>query len=149
HFLLEARRTQHMRVAELHQAGAFGVLGYAALEGNRAHFVGLALGWAHPGSFSGIRRRLVAFTGGPRKGKRPARSPCCVQFRPDCMLRFATPYRPCSEAKRNRPSRHWISARATYFARSSIPICATASRSDHATSRACCRSACRPPPSAT
>ena len=49
HLFLEARRAQHMGVAELHQAGAFGVLGDAALEGDRAHFVGLAFRRAHSG----------------------------------------------------------------------------------------------------
>jgi hypothetical protein len=63
-----------MRVAELHQARAFGVLGDAALEGDGAHFVELAFGGAHSGFFPVIFRilgRLVTTWGAWRKGKWP------------------------------------------------------------------------------
>jgi hypothetical protein len=36
-----------MRIAELDEARALGVLGDTAFEGNRAHFVVLAFGWTH------------------------------------------------------------------------------------------------------
>jgi hypothetical protein len=36
-----------MRIAELDETRPLGMLGYAAFEGNRAHFVVLALGWTH------------------------------------------------------------------------------------------------------
>ena len=47
HLFLQARRAQHMRVAELDEAGPFGVLGDAALEGDGAHFVELPFRWTH------------------------------------------------------------------------------------------------------
>jgi hypothetical protein len=36
-----------MRVAELHQAGAFCMLGKVALERNLAHLIGFSAGWPH------------------------------------------------------------------------------------------------------
>ena len=47
--LLEARRAQHVGVAELDQAGALGMHGDRALEGDAAKLVGFAFRWTHEG----------------------------------------------------------------------------------------------------
>ena len=45
--VLQRRRHQHMGVAELHEAGAFGIFDHAALEGDGAHFIGCPAAWPH------------------------------------------------------------------------------------------------------
>ena len=61
--VLERRRHQHVGVAELHEAGAFGVFHHAALERYGAQLVGLSAARPHAHSPARRRRTGQAFRG--------------------------------------------------------------------------------------
>ena len=80
--VLERRRAQHMRIAEFHETGALRVTGDAALETDRAHFVGRAFAGTHKGSLSYWFAPSIALCAAERKAAAARHAPCVLRSRP-------------------------------------------------------------------
>src|SRR5262249_54817689 len=172
--VLERRRHQHVRVAELHEARPFGIFYDATLECDGAKLVGLSAARAH---LAGLHLRLgyVGTAAGAAKSRRLLVEPFRSQWIPvrwrkmrpkRHALELAAPDGQFCRPGRRQPEKspwfrtyrsrrgrsaslHSTSARARSFARSSTAISRPASRWARAISLASSRCRCRPPRCAT